>query len=321
MSSIRDLRNRSKSLLENLKKSSTESNSYGDKDTRFWYPKRDEAGNGSAIIRFIPQKNIEENPYIRLYSRAFKGGTGKWYIENDLSTIGATDPIGESNSVLWNSGNESDKAVVKPRNRKTNYIANVYIINDNANPENNGKVFLYKFGKSILAKLNALLTPEFDDEQPIVAFDYWGGCNFRLRVRDKDGFPNYDNSSFDPQSALFDDDDKIEAVHALSYDLSEFIAPTNFKDYETLKAHFIAVVGKNDAAVQAMGWDGGEDKPARKAKAAAVVDDGDEETPVKREVPKKSTTKAEAPIKKSTPPVVESDDDDEDYYRKLLDSV
>ena len=333
--SIRDLRNRSRSMIENLKKSQEESksNSSSQEDKRFWRPTRDEAGNGSAIIRFIPQKDIEANPYVTTYSRATKNPkNNRWYIEEDRSTIGEDDPIRDYVSYWYSTGDEEDKNHAKKFNRKTHYIANIYVVSDPQHPENNGKVFLFKFGKSILTKINSLLTPEFEDEEPIAAFDYWDGCNFRLRIKMKDDYPNYDTSSFDAKAPL-GDDDLIETVHESVYDLNEFLMPSRFKSYDELVQRFLATFGE-DAATRSLGW---VMKNAKKAtKNSTTEDDVVEEKPK----PAKKVEKVSAPVKKSEPdedddippqkttpakkstPAKSADDgDDDDYYASLLASI
>lgn len=336
--SIRDLRNRSRSMIENLKKSQEESKSNASQeDKRFWKPTRDEAGNGSAIIRFIPQKDIEANPYVTVYSRATKNPkNNRWYIEEDRSTIGEDDPIRDYVSYWYSTGDEEDKNHAKKFNRKTQYIANIYVVSDPQHPENNGKVFLFKFGKSILTKINSLLTPEFEDEEPIAAFDYWEGCNFRLRIKMKDDYPNYDTSSFDAKAPL-GDDDLIETVHESVYDLNEFLMPSRFKSYDELVQRFLSTFGE-DAATRSLGW---VTKNAKKStKNSTTEDDGDgvvEEKPK----PAKKVEKVSAPAKKSEPdeddditpqkttpakkttPATNSADggDDDDYYASLLASI
>ena len=78
-------------------------------DDRFWRLEGDKAGNGTATIRFLPRVEGDELPWVRIFSHGFQGPTGKWYIENDLSTIKQKDPVGDLASRLWNSGIESDK--------------------------------------------------------------------------------------------------------------------------------------------------------------------------------------------------------------------
>lgn len=336
--SIRDLRNRSRSMIENLKKSQEESKSNASQeDKRFWRPTRDEAGNGSAIIRFIPQKDIEANPYATVYSRATKNPkNNRWYIEEDRSTIGEDDPIRDYVSYWYSTGDEEDKNHAKKFNRKTQYISNIYVVSDPQHPENNGKVFLFKFGKSILTKINSLLTPEFEDEEPIAAFDYWDGCNFRLRIKMKDDYPNYDTSSFDAKAPL-GDDDLIETVHESVYDLNEFLMPSRFKSYDELVQRFLSTFGE-DAATRSLGW---VMKNAKKAtKTSTTEDDGDDVVEEKPK-PAKKVEKVSAPAKKSEPddgddippqkttpakkttPATNSvdDGDDDDYYASLLASI
>jgi len=205
------------------------------KDDRFWRPEQDKAGNGYAVIRFLPTVEGEDVPWARLFSHGFKG-PGGWYIENSRTTLGDKDPVSESNTQLWNSGLESDKETARARKRRLNYISNIMVVSDPANPQNEGKIFLYKFGKKIFDKINESMQPEFADEEAINPFDFWAGANFRLKVRKVAGFVNYDKSEFESPSALLDgDDDKLEELWKTQYPLKEFTDATNFKSYEQLK--------------------------------------------------------------------------------------
>ena len=204
-------------------------------DNRFWSPTVDKAGNGMAIIRFLPPTEGEDVPFVRMYDHGFQGPTGLWYIENSLTTIGKADPVSEYNSKLWNTGVESDKETVRKQKRRLHFISNIYVIQDQSNPQNEGKVFLFKYGKKIFDKLNETMNPQFEDEQPINPFDLWQGANFKLKIRNVDGYRNYDKSEFDKPKALFEDDDEIEAVYKQQYSLDEFLKESNFKTYDQLK--------------------------------------------------------------------------------------
>ena len=212
------------------------------KDDRFWRPEQDKAGNGYAVIRFLPTVEGEDVPWARLFSHGFKG-PGGWYIENSRTTLGDKDPVSEMNTQLWNSGLESDKEIARARKRRLNYISNIMVVSDPANPQNEGKVFLYKFGKKIFDKINEAMQPEFADEEAINPFDFWNGANFRLKVRKVAGFVNYDKSEFESPSALLDgDDEKLEELWKTQYPLKEFTDASNFKSYEQLKAKLDSVL-------------------------------------------------------------------------------
>ena len=220
------------------------------KDDRFWRPELDKSSNGFAVIRFLPAPNEEDLPWARLFSHGFQG-PGGWYIENSRTTLGDKDPVSEMNTKLWNSGLESDKEIARKRKRRLNYISNILVISDPANPENEGKVFLYKFGKKIFDKINEAMQPEFADEEAINPFDFWNGANFKLKVRKVAGFINYDKSEFDSQSELFDGDDaKLEELWKTEYALSEFTDPSNFKSYDELKSRLHTVIGDDIRAVE-----------------------------------------------------------------------
>ena len=212
-------------------------------DERLWKPEMDKTGNGYAVIRFLPAPEGEELPWAKMYSHAFQG-PGGWYIENSLTTIGQKDPLGEYNRELWNSGNDADKDTVRKQKRKLSYYANIYVVQDKANPQNEGKVFLYKFGKKIFDKIMEAMQPEFEDETAINPFDFWEGANFKLKLKKKDGYWNYDASEFDRQGALLNDDDAMEAIWKKQYSLTAITAPDQFKTYEQLNARLKMVLGQ-----------------------------------------------------------------------------
>ena len=234
---------RSGSLTERLMKKVEKLNEKGNNtDERLWKPAVDKAGNGYAVIRFLPAHANCELPWTQVWSHAFQG-TGGWYIENSLTTIGKDDPVGELNRSLWNSGRESDKDIARKQKRKLSYYANVYVVKDSINPENEGEVKLYKFGKKIFDKITAAMQPEFDDEEAINPFDFWQGANFKLKIKQVAGFWNYDSSEFGKTEALLDDDAELEKIYDKIYDLSEFTAPAQFKTYEQLKSRLDTVLG------------------------------------------------------------------------------
>ena len=217
-------------------------NGGGGGDDRLWKPELDKTGNGYAVLRFLPAPEGEDIPWVKIYSHAFQG-PGGWYIENSLTTTGGKDPVSEYNRELWNSGNESDKDVVRKQKRKLSYYANIYVVKDPTNPQNEGKIFLYKFGKKIFDKVMEAMQPEFEDETPINPFDFWQGANFKLKIVKKDGYWNYDKSEFDSVSPLLDDDDALEALWKKQYSLSAVTAPDQFKSYDDLKKRLGYVLG------------------------------------------------------------------------------
>ena len=212
------------------------------KDERLWKPELDKAGNGYAVIRFLPAVEGEDMPWAKIWNHAFQGPTGQWYIENSLTTIGQKDPVSELNTTYWNTGLESDKEIARKQKRKLQYYSNIYVVSDAKHPENEGKVFLFRYGKKIFDKLMAAMQPEFEDESPINPFDFWQGANFKLKIRKVDGYWNYDKSEFEAPSALFDNDAQIEQVWKTAYPLADFTAPTNFKSYEELKTRLDTVL-------------------------------------------------------------------------------
>ena len=225
------------------------------KDDRFWRPEIDKTGNGFAIIRFLPEVENEDCPWAKVYSHAFRG-PGGWYIENCLTTISQKDPVSELNTQLWNSGVESDKNLARDRKRKLNYTSNIYVVSDPSNPQNEGKVFLYKYGAKIFEKLQEVMKPEFKDEEAINPFDFWKGANFRLKIRKVAGYTNYDKSEFDSSSPLCKGDDaELEKVWTSQYPLTEFTNSSNFKTHQELKDRLYEVLGGDIRAASNVGYD------------------------------------------------------------------
>ena len=237
------------SLTAKLVKEVEKVNNSGGGDDRLWKPELDKTGNGYAVIRFLPAPDGEEIPWAKLYSHAFQG-PGGWYIENSLTTNGGKDPVSDYNRELWNSGNESDKDVVRKQKRKLSYYSNIYVVKDPTNPQNEGKVFLFKFGKKIFDKVMEAMQPEFEDETPINPFDFWQGANFKLKIKKVAGFWNYDSSEFDSVSPLLDDDDALEALWKKEYSLTSITAADQFKSYEDLEKRLKYVLGKKKPAVR-----------------------------------------------------------------------
>ena len=248
--SFKDLKKQSSlgSLTQKLVKEVEKMNNTGGggADERLWKPEVDKAGNGYAVIRFLPAPEGEDIPWAKMYSHAFQG-PGGWYIENSLTTTGGKDPVSEHNRELWNSGNESDKDTVRKQKRKLSYYSNIYVVKDPSNPHNEGKVFLFKYGKKIFDKVMEAMQPEFEDETPINPFDFWQGANFKLKIVKKDGFWNYDKSEFDSVTPLQEDDDALEAVWKREYSLSALTASDQFKSYDDLKKRLDYVLGAKPA--------------------------------------------------------------------------
>jgi hypothetical protein len=243
LSELRKNRGNFDSLMKEVEKIANPTNEKRGDDDRLWKPSVDKAGNGQAVLRFLPAPPGEELPWVRVYDHGFQGPTGKWYIENSLTTINKPDPLGELNSELWNSGVEANKEIARKQKRRLSYISNVLVIKDPANPENEGKVFLYKFGKKIFDKIKDVMQPTFEDEKPVNPFDLWEGANFKLRIRQVEGYRNYDKSEFDGNTPLDENEDKLEAVWKQTHSLAAFLDPSNFKSYDELKAKLNTVLG------------------------------------------------------------------------------
>ena len=270
-------------------------------DDGFWKPEVDKSGNGTAIIRFLPAPNGEDVPFIRIWDHGFQG-PGGWFIEKSLTTIGKKCPVSEYNSMLWNSGTEADKTFVRTKTkRRLSFISNILVVKDPANPANEGNVFLYKYGKRIFDKLNDVMSPEFEDETPVNPFDFWEGANFRLKIRNVEGYRNYDKSEFDSSSPLSEDDKELEEIWAKQYSLQDLVSAKNFKSYDELKSKLYRVLA----------LDGG-------GTANTVTADELSETkaapPAASESPSKS--ESSAPWDES---INDDDDDGLSFFKKLAD--
>ena len=214
-------------------------------DERQWKPTVDKAGNGYAVLRFLPaaQGGTE---WVRYWDHGFKGPSGQWYIEKSLTSIGQQDPVSEANSKLWNTGLDDDKATVRDRKRRLHYVSNVLVESDPANPANEGKVFLFTYGKKIFDKIMDVMQPQFADEAPVNPFDFWEGASFKLKIRNVEGYRNYDKSEFASPSALLrGDDSELEQVYEQLHDLSEYTDPKSYKTYEELTERLAMVLGES----------------------------------------------------------------------------
>jgi len=262
-------------------------------DDRFWRLEGDKAGNGTATIRFLPRVEGDELPWVRIFSHGFQGPTGKWYIENSLTTLGENDPVGELNTQLWNSGSEANKEIARKQKRRLSFTANILIVSDPKHPENEGKVFLWKFGKKIFDKIMDKARPTFEDEKPVNVFDFWEGANFKLRMRKKDGYANYDESAF-MEPAAIGSDDEIVKIASAQHKLAEFTDRKNFKSYDELKKKLNEVLSGDSFA----------------SKSAAQIAE-DEDRPV-AQAPKIASKPA--PVPKA---LEEDDDDVMSYFEKI----
>jgi len=286
------------SLMKEVEKiANPQSESNNKNDDRYWQPEVDKAGNGYAVIRFLAPPKGEELPWVRIWNHGFQGPTGKWYIENSLTTLGKQDPVSELNTELWNSGSEANKEVARKQKRKLTYITNILVVQDTKHPENEGKVFLYKFGKKIFDKIKDVAEPQFEDEKPLNPFDFWEGANFKLKIRNVEGYRNYDKSEFDTPSPVSNDDSIIEAIWSKQHSLTAFLEPKNFKSYDELKKKLTMVLSNGAPPV----------KPAESV-------DLDEDASFTR--PAAQVTRTPAPTPKQD---VNFDDDDESlsYFSKL----
>jgi hypothetical protein len=291
----RSSRNELNKLTEQLKKLNT-NEAASSNDDRFWYPDVDKTGNGYAVIRFLPAPANEDVPFIRMWEHGFKGPTGQWYIENSLTTIGKPDPVSEYNTELWNKSSDDNspfRKQARDQKRSLRYISNIYVVKDPSKPQNEGKVFLFKYGKKIFDKLNEAMNPQFDDEKPLNPFDLWEGANFKVKIRNVEGYRNYDKSEFDERGPLMDDDADMEKVWKSEHSLQAFLDPKNFKDYDVLKKKLHAVLGLSQK----------------------VAEEAQEVMP-RAEAPKLKAAPARIE-KEETASVADEDDDDLSYFKKL----
>jgi hypothetical protein len=297
LSQLRQQRGNFDNLMKEVEKISNPQSNFKKGDDREWKPTVDSAGNGLFIIRFLPlHKGATDTdvPWVRMFNHGFQGPGGKWYIENSLTTLNKQDPVSELNTELWNSGVESNKEIARKQKRRLNYWANIQVISDPVNTENEGKVFIYKFGKKIFDKIQDVLKPEFQDEQPVNPFDFWEGANFRLKIRQVEGYRNYDKSEFDSPSPIAESDEAIEEIWNKQYDLGTLVSPDQFKSYEELKAKLDMVLGSSKAVPTA-------------------------ETVAQEPIVETVATQAAPVVSEPAPAVADDEDDTLSYFKQLAD--
>lgn len=303
LAALRKLKNQSANIASKLAAAAEQQNSGGDKtqDDRFWKLTMDKAGNGSATIRFLVNTDPDKLSWVKYWSHGFKGPTGKWYIENSLTTFGEPDPVSELNKELWETGIEANKKLASDRKRKLHYVSNILVIKDPSNPENEGKVFLFKYGKSIFDMIMEKIKPTIEDEEAVPVFDPWEGAELKLRIHKEAGYPKYTKSTWGNPKPLADDDDEILEILNKSHNLDEILDRKNFKSYDELKKRLDGVLNTKGAAI-----------------GTAENDLGNEEEADEEEAPKPVAKKAQ---KAKPAPKAESEDDDDDdlssYFQKL----
>jgi hypothetical protein len=284
-------RNSFEKLSKAVEATSTGSDANSKDDNRFWQPEVDKAGNGMAVIRFLPAPAVDGDdalPWVRTFSHGFQG-PGGWFIDNCLTTLNEKCPVCEHNNTLWNSGIEANKDIARKQKRKLSYVANILVVSDPSNPSNEGQIKLFKFGKKIFDKITEAMNPDFADETPVNPFDMWEGANFKLKIRNVEGYRNYDKSEFADVSALFDgNDEKLEELWKKEFSLKDFTERKNFKPYDQLKGRLDKVLGFSGA-------------PITKTKAEDTV----------------ATFKDDVSVLDKP---IQSDDDDLDYFKSLAES-
>ena len=302
LSDLRKSRGGFDSLMKEVEKIANPQSESRGADDRFWQPEVDKAGNGYAVIRFLAPPKGEDLPWVRIWNHGFQGPTGKWYIENSLTTLGKADPVSEFNTELWNSGSEANKEIARKQKRKLSYVTNILIVKDPAHPENEGTVRLYKFGKKIFDKIKDVAEPQFQDEKPMNPFDFWEGANFKLKIRNVEGYRNYDKSEFDSTSPVSNSDDEIEAIWGKQHSLTAFLDEKHFKSYDDLKKKLEMVLGIGTTMA-----------PGKKA------DEIDLDEQVASSPTSKLSVVQNKPAVKAPTKEVDFDDDDESlsYFAKL----
>jgi hypothetical protein len=302
LSDLRKSRGGFDSLMKEVEKIANPQSESRGADDRFWQPEVDKAGNGYAVIRFLAPPKGEDLPWVRIWNHGFQGPTGKWYIENSLTTLGKADPVSEFNTELWNSGSEANKEIARKQKRKLSYVTNILIVKDPAHPENEGTVRLYKFGKKIFDKIKDVAEPQFQDEKPMNPFDFWEGANFKLKIRNVEGYRNYDKSEFDSTSPVSNSDDEIEAIWGKQHSLTAFLDEKHFKSYDDLKKKLEMVLGIGTTMA-----------PGKKA------DEIDLDEQVQSSPASKLSVVQNKPAVKAPTKEVDFDDDDESlsYFAKL----
>jgi len=297
--SIADLRKSRTTDFSKITQALTKTSDRQD-DSDYFKLTKDKAGNASATIRFLPKHPDDELPFVAIYTHAFQGPTGRWFIENSRTTLGEADPISEINRQLWASGLESNKEIARKQKRKTSYIANIYVVNDPANPDNNGKVFRFKFGKKIFEMIMDKANPTFAEDAPVNVFDPFDGADFKIRMRQVEGYPNYDTSIFTEVKPLAKTDEGIVEIVNQMKPLKELVAPSQFKTYDELKKKYDAVMNTSGAGIL--------------AKAEEVVERMSAE-PVKAE--KQPSKVVEAKSVPAWEDTQEEGDDIEAYFAKI----
>lgn len=316
-----DLKKNRKSMIDKLidagEKARGSAAQQSDDKFRFWSPTLDKVGNGFAVIRFLPSADSAGLPWAQYYDHGFKGPTGRWYIEKSLTTIGQDDPVSQVNSYFWNRGDEKGKDIARSRKRRLHYVSNILVISDNANPDNEGKVFLYKYGKKIFEKIMDIMQPQFEDETPINPFDLWEGADFKLKIRQVDGYRNYDKSEFAEASALFDGDDKkLKELFEQLHHFDEWTDVKNYKPYSELYRKLCDVIGTS-VVEEAIGNMSNEPTAESKLKSPSKPAPRDEDDDLNYDM---NSSSDEAKIEKSSGDDDESDEDDDemnDYFKQL----
>jgi hypothetical protein len=297
LSDLRKSRGGFDNLMKEVDKISQPAGGERKEDDRLWQPTVDKAGNGYAVIRFLPPPKGEELPWVRIWNHGFQGPTGKWYIENSLTTVGKPDPVSELNNELWNSGSEANKEIARKQKRRLAYVCNVLIVSDPGNPANEGKVKIYKFGKKIFDKIKDVMQPQFQDEESVNPFDFWKGADFKIKIRQVEGYRNYDKSEFDKPKAVSEDDADIEKIWSEEHSLSEFLDARHFKSYDELKKKLEQVLNATGAST---------------ARAESV----DLEKP--RAAPAATSSADRVQARAAAKPAVDEDDDESlSYFAKL----
>ena len=238
--SIADLRALRSKGFGQITEALNKKSEYARDDDNFFKLTADKAGNASAVIRFLPKHADDELPWVTYYSHGFQGDNGRWLIDNCPSSLNQPCPVCEATRKLY-QGTDDDKKIGAKRKRRQHYVSNIMVISDPKNPDNNGKVMPFKYGKKIFEKMMGAVQPTFEDEAPVNIFDLWEGAAFKLRMRKVEGYPNYDQSAFEAPSEIADSDDAIVAIMNKVTPLNVVLAPAKFKSYDELSKKLVSV--------------------------------------------------------------------------------
>ncbi len=251
--------------LAEMKKKEEESKSFG--DSRFWRFTFDKATmKGSAIIRFLPDRPSDDAlPYVNYFSHWFNYHDGSQtlvYNQNCITSIGKQCPVCTKNRKYWKSPHPEDEKIARDRKRKSHFVSNILVIKDPANPDNEGKVFLWDFGPQLASYYKrAMFGPDKDDEDFDEEKDYsselwypqdfFEGANFLVKSTKKKNskFLTYTISKWADPSPIFeglDEDEmeeKLDEIFKKVTPLDEWMEPDKFPSEDETRKKLACILG------------------------------------------------------------------------------